>query len=262
VSTLTAALSAVPEPFRTRLIDAYVGLRAAYAEGTFDAAGLRVGAFAETLLRFLQEHLTGTSTPFGTRLPNFADECQRLERTPAKPNDEGVRVIMPRALSFVYTLRNKRGIGHVGGDVEANEIDAATAVRVADWCMCELIRVFHTLSLEEAQALLDAIAVRQTPEVWSVGGKRRVLSTDLKVTEQVLLLLHATEEATVAAEDLFDWIEYRTEYRYFKRDVLRPLHRARLVEYDEANDMVTLSPTGAAHVESAVLPQLRTEVQV
>ncbi len=57
------------------------------------------------------------------------------------------------------------------GDVDANEIDAATGVRIADWCICELIRLSHTISLEEAQAICDAIAVRQLPQIWDVFGK-------------------------------------------------------------------------------------------
>ena len=41
---------------------------------------------------------------------------------------------------FLYALRNKRDIGHVGGDIEANEIDALIAARVADW----LARILRT----------------------------------------------------------------------------------------------------------------------
>jgi hypothetical protein len=48
-------------------------------------------------------------------------------------------------------MRNKRGIGHVAGDVDANAIDIATMARTADWIVCELIRINHGLSLEEAQ---------------------------------------------------------------------------------------------------------------
>jgi hypothetical protein len=100
---------------------------------------------------------------------------------------------MPRGLNFLYTLRNKRGIGHVGGDVDANSIDAATIVRVADWCLCELIRVVHNLPLEEAQTLLNAITERQIPGVWSVVGKKRVLIPGLDAKAQTLVLLNFTE---------------------------------------------------------------------
>jgi hypothetical protein len=254
-AALDAALASIPTDLRRRLTGKYVHLREAYAEGNFDTAGLRAGVFAESVLRFLQHHLTGTYTPFGTTLPNFHNECVRLGNTAAKPNDEGIRIIMPRALDYLYTLRNKRGIGHAGGDVEANEIDAATCVRVADWCMCELVRVFHTVSLEEAQAILDAIAVRQQPNVWSVNGKQRVLKTGLSVKDQVLVLLHASSETAILAEDLRDWVEY-SRFTHFRERVLQPLHRERLIEYDRGTETVVLSPLGAAAVEERILPKM------
>lgn len=259
-SSLEGALKGLSDEFRQPLIDRYTELRAAYLDGAHDTTGIRAGYFAETALRFLQHHLKGEYTPFGERLPNFAEECRRLERTPARENDEGIRVIMPRALSFLYTLRNKRGFGHVGGEVDANEIDAATCVRVADWCLCELIRTFHRLSLEEAQAILDAIAVRQLPEVWHVAGRRRVLDPSLDYKAQTLLLLHGASEP-VPAEDICSWVE-APRMADFRRDVLLALHRERLIELDPDSDTVQISPTGSARVEQVILPGARSLVPV
>lgn len=253
---LTQALGNIPPPFRDRILISYLSLRQAFEEGNFDAAGLRVGKFCESVLRFLQEHLTQNHIPFGQKIPNMTDECRTLEQLPKTAGPENLRVLVPRALDFAYTLRNKRGIGHVGGDVDANEIDAATAVRVADWCLCELMRVFHSLSLEEAQAILDAISVRQLPQVWAVAGKKRVLDTSLDNKEKTLLLLHSELEAGVAAEDLAKWIEYG-RVSDFKRWVLKPLHKERLIELDEETQIVVLSPKGAKEVETKILPQVR-----
>lgn len=252
---LDAALQAVPGRFRQRLIDRYLQLRAAFTQASYDSCGLRAAHFAETLLRFLQHNLSGSFTPFGDKIGNFAQECQKLEKVPSSAGPDSLRLFMPRALNFLYTLRNKRGIGHVGGDVDANEIDAATAVRIADWCVCELIRVVHKMSLEDAQALLDAIAVRQLPQVWSVAGRRRILDTSLDYKSQTLLLLYNESEPIVPSEDLHAWTEH-SNFSVYKRDVLRSLHSARLVEYDRDSETVTLSPLGAQKVEIELLPAL------
>lgn len=255
---LEGALSSIPPEFRTRLTEAYRSLKGAYINSNHDACGLRVGRFCEVLLRFLQDQLTGTSIPFGTKISNFDNECAKLEQVPQTVGPESLRIIMPRALAYLYTLRNKRGIGHVGGDVDANGIDAATMVRVADWCLCELVRVFHNLSLEDAQAVLDAITERQLPDVWSVVGKKRVLDHSLDFRSQTLLLLYSDIDVAVPAEDLFLWSEYSTLSNY-RRDILRKLHSQRFVEYDEETDTVIISPTGAALVEKRILtnqPQL------
>ena len=81
-------------------------------------------------------------------------------------------------------MRSKRGIGHIGGDVDANGIDIATMARIADWIVCELIRINHGVSLEEAQDIVDGISVRQLPSILDVGGKKRVLKDGLKAKDQ------------------------------------------------------------------------------
>lgn len=237
------------------MLKAYNGLKIAYLDGNFDACGLRAGRFSEVLLRWAQEELTGSHTPFGTRIVNFKDECDKLERTPRTAGHESVRVLFPRALSFLYTLRNKRGIGHEGGDVDANQIDAVTGVRIADWCLCELIRLNYTISLEEAQGICDAIAERQLPQVWDVFGKRRVLDPKLSYSQQTLLLLYASPESALPMEDLVSWTEHSNASVY-RRDVLAKLHKIRLVEYDRETEMVAISPNGIAKVDAELLHKM------
>jgi hypothetical protein len=249
--SLATALAGIEPAFRTRLINSYNGLKTAFLDGDFDACGLRAGRFCEVLLRWCQHQLTAAYTPFGTPLGNFKDECDKLERVPKTAGHESVRILIPRCLSFLYTLRNKRGIGHEGGDVDANAIDAATGVRLADWCTCELVRLHYTISLEEAQLICDAIASRQLPQIWDVFGKRRVLDPSLSYSQQTLLLLYASPEA-VPMEDLVSWTEHSNGAVY-RRDVLSRLHSARLIEYDRGTEMVALSPSGVAKVEGELL---------
>lgn len=238
------------------LVKSYLGLKAAFAEGRHDTSGLQAGKFSETVLRLLQQNLTGSFVAFGTHISNFEEECSKLQKLPKTSGPESFRLLIPRALSFLYTLRNKRGIGHVGGDVDANGIDSATGARVADWCVSEIIRVVHTLSLEEAQALLDRIAVRQLPTVWTVAdGKKRVLAHDLDYRAQTLLLLYAESTSTASAQELFLWTEH-SHMPSYRRDVLRPLHEFRLIEYDRKSEMVSISPLGIKRVEEKILPSI------
>jgi hypothetical protein len=253
--TLGSALSPLPPVLRDRLLDRYESLKHAYVNAQFDACGLRAGRLCEVLVRILQHLLIGSYTPLGTRLDQMDRECAALEKLPRTTGSESLRVIIPRAINYLYTLRNKRGFGHEGGDIDANEIDAATAVRIADWCVAELIRALNAIPLEEGQALLDTIASRELPQVWSVGGVKRVLARGLSYGDQTLLLLYSDPEAAVPVEDLCAWVEH-PRISDFKKDVLRRLHSSRFIEYDRENQVAMISPTGAAQLEEKVLPKI------
>lgn len=255
---LENALSNIHKKYRVRLIKAYLDLKASYQKNDFDACGLRAGVFCEVILRFLQDYLTQNSIPFGTKIPNFESECRKLETTQKTSGPESLRIIIPRAINYLYTMRNKRGIGHVGGDVDANGIDAATIARLSDWCICELIRVFHNLSLEDAQAIVNTISTKQLPVIWEVMGKKRILNTGISYPSKTLLLLYNDPNSAILTEDLFNWIEH-SNLSVFKRDVLRRLHKAKMVEYDKENEAVIISPLGIERIEKEILPEINGE---
>ncbi len=252
---LEHALSSIPTSLRKRLIKNYSTLKNQALEAQHDTIGHQAGKLAEVLLRILQNILTGTYTPLNTGLSNFKGECEKLEQTPKTAGPEGLRILMSRALLFLYTLRNKRDFGHAGGEVDANEIDALTAMRVADWCMCELVRVCHSLPLEDAQLLCNAIAERRLPALWNVLGRKRVLDTSLTYSEQTLLILYSEIETGIPIEDLFEWTGH-THSTNYRRDVLAKLHRARLIEWDRDTEMAIISPTGINEVENEILPKI------
>jgi hypothetical protein len=251
-SPLDAALTNIGADFRGRVIKQFLALKTALAAGNDKTVGIEAGHLCETVLRVLQHEVLGNYTKFGTKIGDFGKECRLIVSSSNGTANESLRLVIPRALVFVYTMRNKRGIGHVGGDVDANRIDALAIAQTCDWIVCELIRCFHGLSLEEAQDLVDGLAIRRVPEIWEVAGKKRVLKRGLPVKDQVLLLCYQDPNSAILSEDLFDWIEY-SNYSVFKKGVLVPLHKERLVEYDRNTECVMISPHGAKDVENRIL---------
>jgi hypothetical protein len=249
---LETALAGIPKIFRARLITSYLDLKKNALESRYDGAGIAVGKLCETSLRFLQSKILGAYTAFGTPIPNFPEQCRKLVTSPATSGTDSERLILPRALVFLYTMRNKRDLGHVGGDVDANSIDIAAMTRMADWIICELIRLHHGLSLEEAQDIVDGLAVRQLPMIWEVAGKKRVLKDGLPAKDEALLLLYSSAGSSVFIGDLCEWVEYSNP-GVFKTKVITPMHRSRLLEFDKETESITLSPKGAAYVEDKLL---------
>jgi len=251
-STIETALAGIPQFFRSRIIKSYKNVKRAYTEGRNTECVHNSGRFCEVLIRWLQKRLTTKYIPFSEKINNFVSECDKLEQSPKAAGPDGLRILMPRALKFIYSMRNKRDAGHVGGEVDSNPIDAATTVRVVDWCICEVIRVEHGLSLEDAQDLLDVISVRELPQIWNVLGKKRILDPSLSYAQKTLLLIYSDNSNSVPIEDLIEWLEHPRPSEY-KSKVISALHNKKFIEYDKELEMVILSPTGAEEVESCLL---------
>lgn len=247
-SGLEIYLQSIPTLFRVRIIREYSNIKIRYKKGDFDSSGLSCGKFCEEILRFLQHVLTGVHIGFTEEIKNFQSEISKFEKIDKAKGNDSLRIIIPRALMFLYTLRNKRNIGHSGGDVEANEIDSLTIGRISDWIICEFIRIFHNSSLEEAQQIVNLISSRNIPAIWEVNGKKRVLLKNLSAKEKVMLLTYSREEQAVFFEDLINWIEYQNKTD-FKSKVLFPLHNEGMIEFDKELNMIFLSPKGSKQVE-------------
>ena len=247
---LQDSLKNVPSQFRDKVLKYYQEIKKDFVESRCDS--IKSGKFCETILRLLQFEVTGSFTKFGTKIDNFYDECRKLIVSNTSKVNDSQRVIIPRALAYLYTFRNKRDIGHAGGDVDANLIDLATITRVCDWVMCELIRIYHKLPLEDAQDIIDSLSQRTLPAIWEVGGKKRVLNTQLDCTQKVLLLLYSELNTNVLLEDLFDWVEY-SNMAVFRKMVLAPLHKEKYIEFDQESNLVVISPKGNKKVEEEIL---------
>src|SRR5690606_2633746 len=106
---------------------------------------------AETVYRVLEWIASGrtTYTPFGTSIRNLGQSARNFVNDASLP--DGVRFHVPQALDFLYTLRNKRGVGHPAGDIDPNHMDAAAVLAVSKWVVAEIVRLLNAVSAEEAR---------------------------------------------------------------------------------------------------------------
>jgi hypothetical protein len=177
----------------------------------------------------------------------MVDACRSLEKMTNLPRS--FQILIPRLLPALYEIRNNRGVGHVGGDVDPNHMDATAVVAIASWILAELVRVHHGLSITDAGSLVDALVERRVPLVWQVGDMKRVLDPKLGLRDQVLLLI-ASATGPVRFSDLLAWTDYDDE-RYFKR-LLRKMHRERLIEFSEGDQLVQILPPGALAAQELI----------
>lgn len=247
-------LTGIPSGLRTPLLQAFEAIVRNYRESRWEPAELNGGKLCEIVYTILRGRIDGSFAPRPAKPKNMVDACKTLENADAKAYSRSIRIHIPRTLVALYEVRNNRGVGHAGGDVDPNHMDAVFVLQASKWIMAELVRVFHEVDTMEASKVVDTLTSRTLPLIWEVGNNKRVLNTELSMKDKALALLYSSKEP-VSESDLFKWVEHSNP-SVFRRDVLTKAHKAKLVEYDKAAKTVQLSPLGIKYVEEKVSLEL------
>ncbi len=257
-STLLAAIS---KELREPLLANFSEISKNFTEGRWEPAELDGGKFCECVYSVLHGTLTGNYATAPWKPQNMFQACVALEQLTHNPpliGDRSLRILIPRMLLPLYEIRNNRGVGHVGADVNPNYMDAISVLAMTSWVLAELIRVFHNVPIQEAQAIVDALVERKNPMIWKVEDKKRVLDPSMNKNDQVLALLYS-EATWVSESKLFDWVEYSSIF-LFRARILKPLHKARFIEYDFTQERAKLSPRGVSEVEQRILKNSQIQI--
>lgn len=246
--TLDNALSTIPDALRRPLIEQFEELLSEYRGARWELVGLKAGKMCEIVYTILAGHTAGSYAAAPSKPSNMVAACQALEQAGASFS-RSVRIQIPRLLIAIYELRNNRAIGHVGGEVDPNHMDAELFLRAAKWLMSELVRVFSGLSVKQSTDLVETVTERSIPVVWESGNIKRILKPSLPVKDQVLALAYSSPDAQTA-KDLARWIGYGNLSR-FRSSILPPLHKEALIHFDQPSDKVTLLPPGIRYVETS-----------
>jgi hypothetical protein len=237
----SVALSGLPSGLREPLLEEYRQITSNYAERRWGPSELSGGKFCEIVYTILAGHAIGSYAAKPAKPSDFVGACRKLEAN--KGVSRSFQILIPRMLPALYEVRNNRGVGHVGGDVDPNHMDATVVVSMCNWIMAELVRVFHALPTSDAQALVDVLAERQTPLIWQSGAVKRVLDPSLKLREQTLVLLASTA-GKVACEVVRGWTMY--ENKTYFRKLLNELEAARQIHLSDNGTSVEILPPGTA----------------
>lgn len=237
----------LPDSLRQELLSVFDNICYNYREGRWEPSELNGGKYCEVVYTILKGYLNGTYPENAIKPNNMLQACQALEQYPTTTAPRSIRIQIPRMLTALYEVRNNRGVGHVGGDVNPNHMDATCVMYMCRWIYAELIRVFHNISISEAESVIELLTERILPMIWVVNGNYRVLDTNLTMKEKSLIILYSQVEPIIE-DDLFSWVEHSNATVY-RRDILKPLHKEKYLEYDQSRKLVTISPNGITRAE-------------
>jgi hypothetical protein len=245
----STVLGQLPTGLRSELLAEFAKIVQNYREHRWEAQNLDGGRLCEVAYTVLESFTSGGNYPDKASKPrNFENACKALENRTSYP--DSARLTIPRVLVALYEIRNRRGVGHVGGDVDANHMDAEFVLAAAKWILAEFIRLFHNTDIRTATVVVDALVDRTIPIIWDVDDVRRVLKPALPLADQTLLLLYS-DPAPINEKLLAKYVEQDRIANY--RRVLDRLHDARMLEWNRDSGLVTLGPLGRQEVEDRLL---------
>lgn len=250
-NVLNNILGNIPPGLRTPLIDAFNTITKNYIERRWEPSELNGGKLCEVVYSILEGYIQASYPAKPKKPQNMLVACGAFEKADKTKFNRSIRIQIPRMLIAIYEVRNNRGVGHVGGVVDPNYMDATLVMNMSKWLMAELVRIFHNVDITTATSAVESLIEKTSPLVWEVDGKKRVLDVRLTMEQSVLVLLYHCNTA-VGERDLLSWTEYTNSSLF--RGVLTKLHKSkRFIEYDKIKKIVHLSPLGVDYVEKEIL---------
>jgi hypothetical protein len=242
------ALSALPAGLAGDVLSAFTEVVTNFEQHRWEPSELNGGKLCEAVFSAVEGYLSGSYPDRSSKPRNMVQACQALEQKYTQAV-RSARIQIPRMLIALYEIRNNRGVGHAGGDVDPNQMDATVVLYMSKWLVAELVRLLHTCSTQEAADVVEELVERQVALVWQRGDKKRVLHAGLSRKEQLLLLLAGVTEAKES--ELIRWMEHSNKHN-LRNQTLRPLHKARWIEFDEGDGTLRLLPPGIEEAEKLI----------
>ena len=139
--------------------------------GDFENCLAKAGKFVEAVLKSLCVYAgMGLPPGRGFKVDKVINGLAQLD---PKRFDDTVRLLIPRALRFVYDLASNRGGRHDPDNIDPNEMGARIAVETCSWVLAEMIRFCQVgkVAPSEAKELVDALTEKKYSVVEDVEGR-------------------------------------------------------------------------------------------
>lgn len=228
----------------TKIYDSYVCVESNYFLEKHRYSGLEAGHFVEAVRRLIEHKLFGNYTPLSRSLTRF--DNNELERYLNASGSESYRILIPRALHSIYTLRNRRGIGHISSQ-EVTNIDTSYILSTCKWILAEIVRLESNLPPKEIYELLSKIQRREIPIVWKHEDFTVITDKSLTYAEKILLIL--MDQSPTLPGELREAILCKNVTRF--SIYLNSLKKKGLIHIHTGN--VYISPEGVVAAEKIIL---------
>lgn len=161
------------------LLKEFVHIRNDFLTGSLGRAA--PGRFIETFVQMLQWIDTGNYDP-----KPHVDKYLREIQSKSCRFPDSLRLLAARCSRFTYGLRSKRVVHK--GESDPNLMDLRAIYANSAWIVAELVRLYHRVTPDDAQRIIDELTLPPSPAVEDMGDHILVLEECESPTEELLII--------------------------------------------------------------------------
>jgi hypothetical protein len=240
----------IPVQLTDELLESYVETKRRFHLGDHRPQEVEGGRFSEAVFRVLQHAASQQVTPIGKTLPSVDKLLTVFENAAGQP--DSIRLHIPRTLKLIYDIRNMRDAAHLGDGIDPNLQDATLVITNMDWVVAELVRLYHGVTADEAQRIIEDLVTREVPVVQEIDGQPVILA-DLRPRDQALLMLYRAGAKGLTLDELA--AQLRLDRKDNLRTRLKALDGAKLVLEHPSTARFYITDRGSREVEQRRLAQ-------
>lgn len=235
--------SEFPHELVKKIIEIYYKSICEYRKKNWQYFGNELGRFIEIAVRMVESKTEGTYKKLEEKLPIFNESRLKNFEQSVLSDNISYRILIPRQLYSMYTIRNKRGMIHIN-EIDPNYMDATLLLNMEKWVLAEFIRNSTKLNYEESLKLIEGIMTKENIVVWVEEDIFRILDNKISLEERILCILYYKNN--INERDLFKLAEY-SNISIFRKKLIT-MHKEQKINYSASK--VTISPIGTNIAEN------------
>lgn len=231
-----------PGELVSKLTETYYKAVCEYRKRSWQYFGNEVGRFIEIAIRMIEFKTQGKYNKLEDKLPIFNERRLKDFEQSVVCDNISFKILIPRQLYAMYTIRNKRGMIHIN-KIDPNYMDATLLLNMQKWVLAELVRNSSNFDYEEALDIIDSIISKENSLIWIEDDIFKILDNSLNVEEKILCTLYYKNN--IDEKNLYRLLEYSNITVFRKK--LQLMHKQQKINYTP--DRITISPIGISIVE-------------
>ena len=116
-----------------------------------------------------------------------------------------------------------------------------------DWVLAEFVRIYHGVSPQKTQGIIERIVARKAPAVEDFNGFLKVLRPKLQVSDYALLTLFEAGKAGATYQQIEAWVQPKMRAN-LRRALDRLVNNQATVHFNSGSYFIT--KLGIAEVEA------------